>query len=132
MAKLSAVKQSLTKQNQGVWITWEGMRFRVGRIGNAKAKALIAEESARNRERKERGEPQRAWDDFWPECIAKAILLDWADVEREDGSVWPFSVEDALAVLKDPAFSDLRQAIELEAASRENFLEQADQAAEKN
>lgn len=132
MAKLSGLKQSKAKQNDGVWCNFEGVKFKIARLGNDNFKAAIAAEAAANRERKERGEPMRDQDLFWQELLAATVLVGWADLEDDNGAPLPYSAEKAIEILTDERFSDVREFVEREAASRRNFKDAADASAEKN
>lgn len=132
MAKLSALKQSKEKQNDGVWCNFEGVKFKLARLGNDNYKAMIAAESAANRERKERGEPVRDADLFWVELLASTVLVGWRDLEDDNGEPLPYSADEAAKILQDPRFADVREFVEREAASRRNYKDAADASAEKN
>lgn len=132
MAKLSALKQSKEKQNEGVWVNFEGVQFKLARLGNDNYKAMIAAESAANRERKERGEPVRDADQFWVELLASTVLVGWRDLEDDNGSPLPYSADEAAKILQDERFADVREFVEREAASRRNYRDAADASAEKN
>lgn len=131
MPKLSDHAQSNEKENKGIWILWCGMRFKIARLGNDRYNALEAAHDARNREREERGEPKKPWEEFYKEVISEAILLGWEDVQREDGSEWVYTKEEGLKVLSDLRYRDLFNYISIQSAIRTNFLEAADAATEK-
>lgn len=132
MAKLGSLAQSKQKQNDGVWCSFEGIKFKIARIGNDRFKAAVAAEAANNRERKERGEPVRDHDTFWRELIASTVLVDWRDLEDDNGDPMLYSVDKSIQILNDERFSDLFEFVEREAVARRNFKEAADERAEKN
>lgn len=53
-----------------------------------------------------------AWNKIQVRAMAEAILVDWANVDAEDGSPIPYSVAEAERVLADPALWPFRNFIE--------------------
>jgi hypothetical protein len=41
-------------------------------------------------------------------ALAETILTGWANVDRDDGTSWPYSAADAYAVLRDPQYAKVR------------------------
>jgi hypothetical protein len=130
--KLKQLKQDLKKQANGVWVSFDSIKLKIARHGNPLAQKLTDEHHAQNRALKEENKPEVPFEPFWVDLLSRAILLDWDGVDGEDDKPLTYTSEEGKKVLSDPAFSDLRSFIELQAATRSNFLERGDQAAEKN
>ena len=133
MAKLSSVKQDISKQNDGVWLEWErGIWLRIARMGNDRYKAELEAQSARNLAAREKGEPEVSSDEFFPELLAKTVLTGWRNVEDDSGSPLPYTWERGAEALRDPALRDMANFVSTQSVRRANYLLHAEASAEKN
>jgi hypothetical protein len=146
MARLK--KQDLQKQSEGVWVLWEdGIALKIGRIGNPLSKKLAEEHAAKNQAIREAkaaalNGPRGASDGLILEeepysvlelrLLTEAILLDWRNVDDDNGAPLPYTPQEGAKILADPAYTDLKDFIQTQAVKRENFTEAGNRATEKN
>jgi hypothetical protein len=131
MAKLK--KQDLQKQSEGVWVAWEdGIALKIGRIGNPLSKKLAEDHAAKNQARKEAGLPEEPYSVLELRLLTEAILLDWRNVDDDNGAPLPYTPQEGAKILADPAYADLKDFIQAQALKRENFTEAGMRATEKN
>lgn len=132
------MRLSLTKTDEGLERdgAWVGIRYgvevRVARMGNPRAEAWRAQLSAEDRrlldnvrEYTKRPDFHRAQlervAELMRENLAETVLLDWREVEDDDGAPVPFSVDKAHEILAeyDWFYQDVLEA----ATSRETFFQ---------
>lgn len=133
MAKLSKAKTSVSKQNGGVWVTWEdGMQFKIARAGNPVAVRLQDEYEANNRALREAGEPEVPFSTFSAKLMSEAILLDWRNVEDDNGVPIKYTPKEGAKIFTEPEFTDLAVFLSNAAMNRQHFKEQGEARTEKN
>lgn len=110
MAKLSSIRTDVAKASAGVWVVHEsGARFRVARWGGPEMERWLSVKKA----------PKlRAWrsgtvsadeaEALVVEAIARFVVLEWENVEGDDGTPIPYTTAKAVEILGDPAYRDLR------------------------
>ncbi len=106
----------------GAWVDIMGGRFKVARAGN-----LVYQE-ALERTRKRKFATKLEEEDSTLRAIAEGILKDWEDVEGADGKDIPYSIENAITVMRenpDLLTELLAEANNLDNYRREDVEEQA-------
>lgn len=104
MAKLSKFVRDETAVEEGIWVDWEeGIRLRIRPVGNRDyqqfmlrndpdAKKRLTPAQMRRRER----DLVNEWNKREPlarEAAARFLLVDWANVEDDEGRTVPYSPE---------------------------------------
>jgi hypothetical protein len=131
MAKLR--KQDLQKQSEGVWVKWEdGISLKIARIGNPHSVRLAEAHAAKNIALKEARLPEEPYSVLELQLLTEAILLDWRNVDDDNGQPLPYTPQEGAKILADPAYADLKDFIQAQALKRENFTEAGNRATEKN
>ena len=134
MAKLSSLRIDSGKDVEGVWTKYAaGIKLKIARLGNPNYRAYM----------RKIGRPHKAqmrhglMDDdlietLSKEALAHTVLLDWDNVEDDNGAPIQYTPEKGLAVLEDPEYADLYSFVVDFANSAENYRSQAIQSAVKN
>ncbi len=133
MAKLSQVKQSKKKETEGVWIHWEqGIQLKIARAGNPLFKKISEDFGATNRALNEKGKPEVPFSALEMDLLCRSTLLDWRNVEDDNGKPIPYTPEEGQRILSDSAYEDLKDFILRQSVKRQNFLETGEAQTEKN
>lgn len=144
MAKLSNYKTDPTTSVEGLWFDFEAgsqtplesphathICFRIARWNNPKFRAerVAVLEVVRDGSDKDAVAMMRKAN---AKAMARAVVVDWCNIDNEDGTPLAYSPEAAQQVLEDDAYDQVRQFI-LECATRVDlFRAQADEAAVGN
>lgn len=116
--KLSEYKYDSVKEQEGIWFTTpEGLKLRVARAGNPKALAMTRKLGVENQRRFRRTDLGDLVDDLSKQVAAKYILLDWAELEDDDGKPITFSSQKALEIFRE--YNEFYQEV-MEYASRDD------------
>lgn len=122
--RLAAITRSRERSEGGVW--WNFETGEILREPHAKDLSVLVAEAQNPRFRSElqrlRLRDQhilRAAGDKWAaelqkltdEAAAATVLLDWRNLEGDDGQPVPYSREKALEILRDPSLWQFRQAV---------------------
>lgn len=144
MAKLSLYSTDPTTSVEGLWFDFEAQSqvpldaphekhicFRVARWNNPRFRAERVAVLERHRDTLE-GNAMEAMRNATGKAMARAVVLDWCNIENEDGTTLAYSVEAAEKLLDDERYDQIRQFV-LECATRVDlFRAQADEAAAGN
>jgi hypothetical protein len=127
MAKLSSIKTDLSKVADGVWVTY----------GDTDIELLIASTESRPYKRardrlmkphlrqvRKRMTGEEILDVIKP-AVAKHILLDWRNLQDDDGQLISYSPEKAMEFFENPALGDFYTFI-LEVAGETAMFRQQD------
>jgi hypothetical protein len=121
---------------EGVWHTLRGgIRVRIARAGNPRASELTLKLIGEARERLRLPEgplPGKEWDQILARVVAEAILLDWENVTNEADEPIPYSVEEGMKALLDPALHDFAREIDQLSGNRQHYALKQEEAALKN
>ena len=79
----------------GAWVDIMGGRFKVARAGN------LTYQEALERTRKRKFATKMEEEEATLRAIAEGILKDWEDVEDADGKDIPYSIENAITVMRE-------------------------------
>lgn len=123
MAKLSRVKIDAKRAVEGVWHTYaEGIEVRVARMFNPNYERVVAELMKPHAKEYRAGRlSNEQMEDVRVQAIARTVLLDWKNVEDDDGQPMPYTPERGLAVLRDPGYVDLLAFISAKAGDWESY-----------
>lgn len=144
MAKLSNYKTDPTTSVEGLWFDFEASSqtplesphphhicFRIARWNNPKFRAerVAVLEVTRDGIEQDAGAVMRKAN---AKAMARAVVVDWCNIDNEDGTPLPYSPEAAQRILEDDGYDPIRQFV-LECATRVDlFRAQADEAAVGN
>ena len=125
MAKLSAIKADMRKVEEGRWETYSaGIQLRIASTSS------IAYRRARNDILKPymRGTRSRAIDpdrviELLKPAVARYLLLDWRNIEDDNGKAIKYSPEKAMEFFDDPALKDFYEFV-LEVAGETDLYRQ--------
>lgn len=118
----NAKKYNAAAFTEGAWRPIMGGRFKIARAGN-----LVYQE-ALDRTRKRKFSTKAEEEEATLRAIAEGILKDWEDVEDADGKAIPYSIDNAITVMRenpDLLNDTLKEANDLEGYLREDVEEQA-------
>lgn len=124
MAKLNDVRIDPNLEVEGVWIHWAaGIEFKLARIGNPKFKDAMRRRGAPYKRRI--NNDAELQERIMRECIPGTIILDWRNIEDDNGSPLPYSDEACLKMMKDPTLEQLFQWVVLTANTHTLFSQAA-------
>lgn len=136
MAKLRDLGPDAQAEQEGVWVEHDsGIEFKIRPLGNPEYTRL------RHRLQKPQLKPKQLRKGLDPadveeqnkELVLRTILVDWKNVEDDEGNEIPYSPEEARKVLWNPSYGDrVVEFILAEADDLQNFKESAKEEASKN
>lgn len=102
--KLSSIKQDQEKSENGVWVPFtDGLKILIARAGNAECKKMTARLQKPLEKRIRKGLVEDSvLSDIAKKVTAKHIILDWENLEDDDGEEIPYSPEKAYELISDP------------------------------
>ena len=123
MGKLNALRTDPNKESSGVWIDYEDdIKLKIGRMNSPAFEKFIADRQATSIGRYRRAKQTDAErDKLIEEAVANTILLDWKNIQDEEGLDIPFSKEKALEFFRDPGLRDFYRFVLIEASQADNF-----------
>lgn len=135
--RITALKTDENLEQAGAWYTYPGspdktkpMRLRIARIRNpAHRDGLRAEIVAAQSAHPNGDIPDLELREITIRAMAQHILLDWENIEDDDGNTITYSVANATALLKIPAFFEI---VERFSMQMQNFQTQQQRAAAGN
>ena len=134
MANIESIKTSIEKENNGVWVDFaEGIQLKIARASNPKYKELLRD--FMEPKRKDRREDKLDLEDLatlFIEIRAKTILLDWKNIEDNDGKSIPYSSEKAMEFFKDPELKDFYDFVVVVSESANHYKKDLIKDSEKN
>jgi hypothetical protein len=125
MAKLSVIAVDATKSIDGIFVPYySDIELKIARLNNPKYEKFlqkliephIREIRANNFDRDKRL-------DLAKQAAAKYLLVDWKNIEDENGKKIPYSPEKALELFRDSKFVDLYNFV-IEVANSAEFYRQ--------
>lgn len=119
----------------GAWIDLgDGAKVKVARWGNPNHEKVIERlrRPYRSMIRSGRDLPKQVSDRIATESLAEAILLGWEGLLDRKGKAIPYSKENALNLLSDPALKDFRETISSIALQAETFRKESLETAAGN
>ena len=134
MAKLMAIRTDNEKELNGVWIPYElGIQVKIARAGNTKYQAYLQELCAPYRTSiRQTIQDAEILQEVTRKATAKCILLDWKNIEDEEGNPLSYSPEKALELFSDPELKDFYEFILTVSQGKEEFRKEVIEDSEKN
>ena len=134
MGRLSQIRNDVDAMVHGVWVPFEaGIRLKIARLWNEQHARCMAklndEKMDRLRSDKDKKQAER---DIMRESVARTILLDWENLEDDDGQAIPYSADKALELFNDPRYRDFYDFVIETAMQRHLYREKAKMAKAKN
>lgn len=123
MAKLSATKIDSNAEIDGIWTTYDlGIRLKIARLGNQKYREYMRKIGRPHQLQIQHGTLDDAtMETLSREAVAHTILLDWENVEDEDGNALKYTPELGEELFKDTAYYDMLQFVVAFASKTENY-----------
>ena len=121
--KLSKIENNLEKENEGVWLTYDGdIEVKIARFGNDRYQKIAEALYKPVKKQLQRGSlgSKRATE-LASKAVAKGIIVDWRGIEDDDGNLIPFSEEKAIEFMLNPKLKDFKDWIANESQSIANF-----------
>lgn len=134
MANIESIKTDLNKQANGVWVDFaEGIRLKIARAKNPKYIELLRDlvEPERKAIREDKLDIDNLAD-IVLEVRAKTILLDWENIEDNDGNSIPYSSEKAMEFFKNPELNDFYVFVVAVSENADQFKKDLVKDSEKN
>lgn len=120
--KVSDLKVDATKEIEGVWVPWEGARFKIARNNNPRYLRIVAQLREEKRATlRGGGLTEEETVEIWRRAAAETLLVGWDGIENDDGTPKVWSKEAAYALLSEPGLQDLGDFVAAVSARRELF-----------
>lgn len=134
MAKLTTLKADASKESGGVWVEWEhGVSLLVARLNNTGFQAAIRELTTPHTKEIRSGKISDAkMEELSRKAMATHVLLDWKNIEDDDGAPLEYTPEMAFELLNDPGLRDLYQFVLTTANERELYRLEAEDESRGN
>jgi hypothetical protein len=133
MAKLSSFKMDQERVESGVWHDWrQGIRFLVASSGSPEWRKAVRKQAWK---RQRLGSPSEIDEQDLAttrKMAAQYLLLDWENVEDDDGHPLLFDRAYVMKLADDPAYTMMFDEIIVMANEVEAYREQAVEVAEGN
>ena len=129
MAKLSLVKTDPEREIDGVWVTYElDIELKIARIGNTAFDDLVRTLSEPHLKgiRNKRLKPEQL-EAITKKAAAETLLVDWKNIEGEDGKKIKYSSKKALEFFDDPTLSDMYKFVVITANEAELYRQEIDE-----
>ena len=134
MAKITAIKSDMDKVEKGAWVPYaEDIQLCIASINN-KAYKKVRSRLLKPHLRQIRSQTMTSEEvlDVLKPAAAKFLLVDWKNIEDEDGKAIPYSPDKALEFFEDPALSDLYSFVLETAGESELYRQEMMEDAAKN
>lgn len=138
MARLKNLRVDPDKAKDGVWIPWIlGIELLIARRGNDRFnKALQTEMEGKladiRRETQENDGVSEIQRDCTVRAVSEAILLDWKNIEDDDGNPIEYSPAEAYKLLSDPTLADLYDFVLICSNDADRYRARVDKETAKN
>jgi hypothetical protein len=138
MPKLSLLRSDLQLEEEGQWEKYKipgcevDMEFKIARLGNRlhteEVQRLMQEYFDNNPTEAVPGQriPDDVQEDLQAKAAAKFVLLDWRNVEDDDGEPMEYTHEAGYNLLMNKEFHDLQSWFTLVAGNKERYRRKAD------
>jgi len=126
MAKLRDHASDLDLENQGVWVPWRaGIQLRIARAGRKAHNECVQRLGRAHRGliRMDTPEARAKVTEVTHRAAAESLLLDWKNVEDDDGNPLPYTAEVGYRYLSDEAFRDLYEFVTVTANDATVYLQ---------
>lgn len=134
MANIESIKTSEDKEENGVWVDFaEGISLKIARARNPKYQELLRNliEPKRVEIRNDKVSIEDL-NGVLLQVRAKTILLDWKDIEDNEGKPISYSPEKALEFFKDPELRDFYEFVVVISENADQFKKDLIKDSEKN
>ena len=134
MANIERIKTSVDKEENGVWVDFaEGIQLKIARARNPKYQEFLRD--LVEPKRVEIREDKISIDDFNDILLqvrAKTVLLDWKNIEDNEGKAISYSLEKALEFFRDPELKDFYQFVVAISENADQYKKGVIKNSEKN
>jgi len=133
MANIESIKTDLQKEVEGVWVNFVGIDLLIARARNSKYQEVL--KKLVNPVRKDIREDKLEIEDFnkiLDEVRAKTVLLDWKNLQDDEGKDIPYSSEMALKFFRDPELKDFYKFVIAVSENADQYLKNLIKDSEKN
>ncbi len=134
MAKLTSIKTDTKKSIEGVWQLFDaGIEFLIAKKPNHKYEEKLMKLSKPYVQLTRRGQmPVELDREITLKAVVGTVLLNWRNLEDEDGKPIKFTEKKAIEILSDEAYEDLYNWILMTAHSTALYRLEDDEEAGKN
>ena len=134
MANIESIKTSVDKEVNGVWVDFaEGIQLKIARARNPKYQELLRDFVEPKRvEIREDKMSIEDFNDILLQVRAKTVLLDWKNIEDNDGSVILYSSKKALEFFRNPELKDFYTFVIAISENADQYKKDLVAATEKN
>tara|TARA_R100000458_G_C8278525_1_gene254896 strand:+ start:12824 stop:13225 length:402 start_codon:yes stop_codon:yes gene_type:complete len=132
--QINLLKTNPEAETEGVWVTYEDtdIQLKIARIGNPKFDAFVAKKSAPHLDKIRKGEANELQENITQQAVAHTILVDWKNIDDENGKPIPYSGKKSEEFLSDPSLRDFYKFVLVTSNQAENFRYEAQQEAVGN
>lgn len=124
MAKLSNIAIDMKKSIDGIWIPFAaGIEFKIARMNNPEHTAYLKKITEPSEIKLKSKINKNLINELTTQSIAKCILVDWKNIEDDQGNPIPYSFEKALEILKNPQYVEILNFVAAMAASIDLYKE---------
>lgn len=134
MAKLSAIKQDLDLEKDGVWFDFSmGIELKIANANNPVFKDYL-KKITKPFIQQIRNSPDGSdiQTRLFKKAAARHLVLDWRNIEDDDGNEVPFSSETCLEYFNDPSLREFYNFVVLSANANEMYRQQIEEESEGN
>ena len=119
---------------EGIWVPFEdGIEFKIARWGNpAFSKCVEKLSKPHQRQFRLRGRKGDAWDKIVWRAAAEHVLLDWKNVDGDNGKPLKYSIEEGIKIFTDDEFAPIADFIVQVANEEAAFYSEQREDAVKN
>lgn len=130
---IARLKTDPAREDEGVWVeVGDGASLKLARIGNRRYREATQRRFKPYRRALRAGTLSEATSEqLMAEVLAETVLLDWRGL-MDRGTPVPYSVDQAKAVLCDPAYREFRDLVVELAGDMQSYREADLEDAEKN
>lgn len=126
--KLSSLKPNEKKANEGVWVEWQsGIMLLIAKTGNQRYRDFVRAKMQTGGPKKLRTSALDILEDermqgIVREGVARFVLLDWKDVQDDDGNELPYTWEEGVRAFDE--FPELLEDVLGFANKSQNFRDE--------
>lgn len=134
MANIEKIKTSVEKEVDGVWVDFAmGIQLKIARARNPKYQELLRKliDPVRVEIRDDKLDI-KDFNDIILEVRAKTILLDWKNIEDENGNTIQYSPEKAIEFFKNPELKDFYKFVVTISENADQYKKDLIESSEKN
>jgi len=134
MANIESIKTDVKKEEGGVWVDFaEGIKLKIARARNPKYQELLRN-LVEPKKKDIRGDKLtiEQLSDVLLEVRAHTVLLDWKNIEDNNGATIPYSPDKAMEFFRDPELKDFHTFVVAISENADQYKKDLVKDSEKN